>query len=1325
MAATIGGISVFIEDDSARFSASMERNAALVENQTQRMSRALGGTAKSVDDLSRKASSFQPDAFRTLSLSALRAQNSVERLQKTILALSALGGGGLGGALAVKTVTDTADRYTLIQNRIASIIPLQKDRAAAEEQIFQIAQATRSSFESTAQLYQRLNLGAKALGASQSEVAEVTKTVQQALQTGGATTAEAAGAAVQLSQALASGTLNGDELRSILENSEVLSSAIAQEFGVTSDKLKEMGQNGELAASRVFRALLRAGPSINEQFERSTPTFTQSLQVLDNAFTRYIGQTDKALGVTNAMAQGVIALANNMQTLGNAAIIAAVPLAAVAANRIGQRIGTAAGAPFRAEFARRAEARTEAETAQRAAQEALGRTQQVLEETQRRAQVDPRSFVESQILNTRETLRKELERENAAVLAAEQRYQAALKAAVQQPAAVATGGSALAPQRQALRESQDELRRAERAAAQSAANDAPVRIQERRNASVAKEAELRSRITNLSYEARRNLPETIGDPTEAQVKGAARLLAAREQLNRAEQETARLAAQYAVAEEAAMAQAVAANERLVAAKAGVTAAERGLIGAAQTRANNATVRSVLEAQAGVDVTRGRQESAREALRTAESAVQYAGAANAARAVDDAQKAAKVSTDALGAAQATLADREKEASFRATALAASTNALRTGFQGITAFLGGPIGTAITAAAVGFSLYEVAQARAAARTKEFNDTAEQSVKVLDALRERYSSTTAAIANANLSTLQNLLPEQVQNLRGAIAAQVPAETPGLDFDAQIAAPLAQAGSRGRGALAPILEQFDKLRQDGALTKEAIQDLVRQLEELGATRPDLSQAISQIVGLANALGTATGRAQELKSAVSESQRFEPTRAQISQSRSSGDELGDTAAEREKSLANLRQIRIDEAFKAERERRQLSDTMRDVDIKNAHEEEDRKREIELRTQKAGEEFPTATPEQRRRIAESQMSKPAKTKETPEERVSEKIKRIREEAEASFLPEADQETLREITKLKGSAEIAKKVRADMQAGRPLSGEFADLRSAMVAKEAAKEYKNIVQEYGNLNQVAPFVRSEQEKLNKLLEMGKIDTQQYGLALADYLGKFQQFKWIDQAADSVKTFGDSIADAFYDGKLNAETFGQAIDNLGKQLFKLALNESVLTPIRNMLRGGLASLVAPGAGAAAGGGGANPFDLSNVTAAEIMHTGGLVGFGSTRRAVPSSLFQDAPHLAGGMRPGEFAAILHQGESVLTKRQTEGYAAMAGALSGMKGGINVTINEAPGTQAQVSQTPEGGLHVDILQIAEAGLADRVGRGQGTLAKAVRQSGTRGNLRG
>lgn len=94
MSAVIGGISVYLEDDTARFQQSMLRNASLVEQQTQRMTRALEGTAKSVDELNRRASGFTPNAFKALATDALRAESSIDRLKSTMLAVVALAGGG-------------------------------------------------------------------------------------------------------------------------------------------------------------------------------------------------------------------------------------------------------------------------------------------------------------------------------------------------------------------------------------------------------------------------------------------------------------------------------------------------------------------------------------------------------------------------------------------------------------------------------------------------------------------------------------------------------------------------------------------------------------------------------------------------------------------------------------------------------------------------------------------------------------------------------------------------------------------------------------------------------------------------------------------------------------------------------------------------------------------------------------------------------------------------------------------------------------------------------------------------------------------------------
>lgn len=1310
MTAQIGGISVYIEDDSARFTSSMQRNAELVVQQSQRMSSGLGGVAKSVDELNRKAGSFQPDAFRYLSASALNAQNSVDRLQKSMLALSALAGGGFAGAFALKSLTDASDRYTNIQNRIASIIPLTKDRISAEQQIFDIAQATRTSYDSTAQLFQRLNLGAQALGATQGQILEVTKTIQQTFQVGGSTMAEAASAATQVSQALASGTLNGDELRSILENNAVLSKAIADEFGVSSDKLKQMGKEGELASDRVFKAILKAGPDINEAFERSTPTFAQGVQVLDNALTRYVGQADKSLGVTNAMAQGVIALANNLQTLGQVAATVAPVLAAIAANRLGQAIGGRAGAGFRAERDVRNEALKEATAARSAAAQGLFAAGRNAFDVEVQARVNPESFVESQILKTREALRKQLAAEDAAVLAEEAKFQTAMRTAAQS-GAIPTNAAVLRPERDVLSQANRGLRDAQREQISAITNDAPTRIQERLNGSLEKEEALRRRINTLSYEARRNLPETIGDPDEARVKGTAKLLAAREQLQRQQMRSAQLAAEFAAAEEAASGRIIAANERIVASQAAVVAAEQNLTRSALMRGNTAAGGQILAAQAGVEAAQQRRQGTAEALGTVEAAAQYAGVANGTKAVDDARKAAVTSAKALGDAEQVLVQRTAAASMASVALATATNALKAGFGSVVAFLGGPIGAALTAAAVGWSLYEISAARATAKNQEFKDAGDRVLDVLERLR-------AALAKqAGIAPAVTEANKTVDELEAGISRAVQSAMEGLP----------RLTNQFRGLIPSEAQQrlidlqsklFDVQRKGGDVTP-VLKDIAEELNSLGNMNPKFAGIIS---GLGDVVAKAVESAEKvvaLKAAVAAAQFIGPPVPEVVS------ELGNDPRKIDELNKKAQENRINQAFEAEKERKRKVGKLTQADINEAVTDKNREREAILRRAQINEENPTATPAEREKLLKDAMSKlpkPTKAKETPEERLSERIGRIREESEAALLTEIDKDVISEITKTKGTKEIAARINAELKAGRPLTGEFADLRSAIVAREAAKEYKNIVQEYGNLAQVTPMVVAEQEKLNFLMQNAGLTSMQASSALADYISKFKEFKWIDSLTDSFKAFGETLADSLYDGKLNAESFAQAIDNLGKAIFKLALNEVALEPLRQMMRGGLANFFAGGLGGK-GGGGIDP-DFANVTASEIMHTGGIVGLGRERRLVPSSLFQDAPHYAGGLRPGEFASILHQGEAVLTRRDQMGVAAMANGISGMQGGLNVTINEAPGTQAQVSQGQDGGLHVDIFQMAESGLADRVGRGHGPLGKAVRAGG-RSNLRG
>jgi tape measure domain-containing protein len=1385
MTATIGGISVFVEDDSARFQQSMAKNAALVEQQTARMSRSLGGTAKSVDDLNRKATSFSPDPFRSMALSALRAQNSVERLQRTILALAAAGGGGFAGTFALKAVTDMADRYTTIQNKIAAVVSDSRERASVEQQIFDISQRTRLGYETTASLYQRLVLSAQNLNASQTQILQVVETTQKALLVGGATQSEAASVATQLSQALGSGRLQGDELRSILENSTVLAQSLAKEFGVSVGELKQMGSEGNLVASRVFKAILNAGRDIDEAFGQMAPTVAQSLQVLDNAFTRYIGQVDKSLGASSAMANGIIALSNNLESLGRAALYAAPLLGAIFAQRTGARLGGAIAAPFREASAaaglRKEAAEAAAKEAQRiqaeaainkknadyfarefanqpvfkqaapATQTAFSRATAGLDKAQEAAAaatqkhvdlIQKRVDLEGQVGQVAGAADKAVERSRTVLAAREQRLNEliAQRPALEEAAAKAGGEVSRSQQQQfynalgqevAAREKlatarrqrldfRDELRAAQAHAVDVAGTQqeagALARVAEINQHLTAIEQNRTKALTDL-YHADQRQQALNAQLNEAQASDRAR---AASKLNVLDAQIARGAQSVAEARENEARRTVAALESIQRANekraADLARTDTQIIAARQAR--DRQLGAVVEAQRGVQVATGAVTA---------SAAERGGALAQDRlraSVQEGEAAA-----ATARAQKTLQEAMRSTSNTAIVAAGAMTALRTVGGSLIAFLGGPWGVAFTAATVGLGLFEIAQARANARTAEFNDAAKSAGSAADELAKGYSKMAEAAANASLRIIEKGFPEQLENLRESIKKHV-TET---QLDPELFLPAAPPEGRVSATFRPLLEKFDEIQKDGNVTKATIDALIAELDRLGAANPDLSVAIQEIRKLADALAEAAGNASKLRLArdlaASQAGDFD-TPAEAAERRRrpalTGSELPTEDREATRKIIEEERARRAETTKlsVKRERELLEE---ELDAAAAR-SENRADKVQRRFEKLKDQFPDTNQDRLRALAEAQeplekKKKQAKSDEQKaEERIADKIARIKEEAAAALLHRAGSPGDR------GADEAEGRCAACRESPRGAGGGTTPPEGVHAAARRARHEGGGQGVSGDRREVRrhqadhPLVAAEQEKLNILLQMGKIDAVQYGEALADYLGKFQQYKWIDQLADSVKGFGDALADAFYDGKLNAETFGKAVDDLGKQLFKLALNEAVLTPIRNMLRGGLATAFAPGGGGLGslfgGGGGA-------AAVPGLYHAGGMVGFPRETRAVPAGLFLDAPHYAGGLRPGEFAAILHQGESVLTKRQTEGVGAMAGALAGMKGGYNVTINEAPGTQAQVSQGHDGGLHIDIMQLAEAGLADRVGRGQGSLAKAVRANATRGNLRG
>lgn len=177
--------------------------------------------------------------------------------------------------------------------------------------VYQTAQASRSDMSSTSQLAQRIALSGVYQGpGSIGSAIDLAGTINKAMVLGGGTNEENKRAIIQLSQGLASGYLQGDELRSIREQSPYLAKILAEGLekvdkkfiGTTIGDLKELGAQGELTSEVIVRAMEAMGESIDDNFETNAPkTFSGALTTVGNSIQFFITLLSQSEGPIRRM----------------------------------------------------------------------------------------------------------------------------------------------------------------------------------------------------------------------------------------------------------------------------------------------------------------------------------------------------------------------------------------------------------------------------------------------------------------------------------------------------------------------------------------------------------------------------------------------------------------------------------------------------------------------------------------------------------------------------------------------------------------------------------------------------------------------------------------------------------------------------------------------------------------------------------------------------------------------------------------------------------------------------------------------------------------
>ena len=218
------------------------------------------------------------DALRASLTGVRRQSNGVGRALTAAFSIVAV-------TRFANAITESSDAIIGIQNQLRAAGVSTEGIAAAQEDVVRLSEQSRSSLEATGGLYARVLRSTRELGISQREGLDITRAFQQSLALSGASAQEAAAASLQFGQALASGRLQGDELRSILENNSFFAQMLAAELGVGVGRLREMGAEGLLTSETLANVALNIGPEIQAQFEQLQPTFAQAAVLLRNRLT--------------------------------------------------------------------------------------------------------------------------------------------------------------------------------------------------------------------------------------------------------------------------------------------------------------------------------------------------------------------------------------------------------------------------------------------------------------------------------------------------------------------------------------------------------------------------------------------------------------------------------------------------------------------------------------------------------------------------------------------------------------------------------------------------------------------------------------------------------------------------------------------------------------------------------------------------------------------------------------------------------------------------------------------------------------------------------
>ncbi|WP_080957482.1 tape measure protein [Klebsiella aerogenes] len=222
---------------------------------------------------------------------------------------------GLLTGISIKSIIDVADEMQSLEFRVGQMVTSTKGGAEAIDNLAKHASDARVSIESYAEAYTGIGAATHELIHTEEDLLQVTDSVAKGLQLAGANTQQTTSVMMQLTQAIAVGKLQWEDMRIIMQNSDAFALRLAKSMGMTLNQMVKatQGSGGGIGADKIVNALRNMSGDVKKEFASMPMTVTQATTIIGNRWEMFIHRMNRSSLTVTWIADKFLWLADKIE----------------------------------------------------------------------------------------------------------------------------------------------------------------------------------------------------------------------------------------------------------------------------------------------------------------------------------------------------------------------------------------------------------------------------------------------------------------------------------------------------------------------------------------------------------------------------------------------------------------------------------------------------------------------------------------------------------------------------------------------------------------------------------------------------------------------------------------------------------------------------------------------------------------------------------------------------------------------------------------------------------------------------------------------------